>query len=164
MSAIERSWRRYLLRYFLIGRTMRDSRGECISAARNYIILPCPAPESDSNSVSLILQSSQFIMEKVRKTFFNPLVTSKAQIREILEGLPVGSAHPFSPERILLCRTDNGVEAIDISSYPEDFFFNALDLGEMGEVLLRRMAQFPLLSMSSFLLENHKRAHSNNRY
>lgn len=89
-------------------------------------------------------------MERVRKTFFDPLASSKARIREILEDLPVGSAHPFSPERILLCRTDNGIEEIDISSYPEDYFFNAIDLGEMGETLLRRMAGFKShLGMSS---------------
>lgn len=89
-------------------------------------------------------------MERVRKTFFNPLATSKAQVQNILEDLPVGSAHPFSPERILLCRTENGIEEIDISSFPEDFFFNAMDLGEMGEVLLKRMAGFESnLSMSS---------------
>jgi hypothetical protein len=81
-------------------------------------------------------------MEHVRKTFFNPLALSKAAIREILEGLPVGSAHPFSPERILMCRTDSGIDEIDISSYPEDYFFNAVDLGDMGETLLRRMAGF----------------------
>lgn len=81
-------------------------------------------------------------MEQVRKTFFNPLATSKAQIRALLEGLPVGSAHPFSPERILLCRTEHGVDEIDISPYKEDYFFNAVDLGEMGEILLRRMARF----------------------
>ena len=90
-------------------------------------------------------------MERVRKTFFDPLATSKARIREILEGLPTGSAHPFSPENILLCRTDSGIQEIDISSYPEDFFFNALDLGEMGETLLRRMAGFQShLSTSSW--------------
>ncbi|KUL92175.1 hypothetical protein ZTR_02561 [Talaromyces verruculosus] len=81
-------------------------------------------------------------MQSVRKTFFDPLATTKAQIRQILAELPVGSAHPFSPERILLCRTDRGIDEIDISSYPEDFFFNAVDLGEMGEALLRRMAGF----------------------
>ena len=41
-----------------------------------------------------------------------------------------------------MCRTDRGIVEIDISSYPEDYFFNAVDLGEMGEVLLRRMANF----------------------
>lgn len=82
-------------------------------------------------------------MQSVRKTFFDPLATTKAQIRDILAELPVGSAHPFSPERILLCRTEHGINEIDISSYPEDFFFNAVDLGEMGEVLLRRMTGFP---------------------
>ncbi|GFF57147.1 conserved hypothetical protein [Aspergillus udagawae] len=81
-------------------------------------------------------------MERVRKTFFNPLATSKAQVQKILEDLPVGSAHPFSLEQILLCRTESGIEEIDISSYPENFFFNAMDLGEMGEILLRRMAGF----------------------
>lgn len=91
-------------------------------------------------------------MERVRKTFFDPLASSKARIREILEDLPVGSAHPFSPERIILCRTDNGIEEIDISSYPEDYFFNAIDLGEMGETLLRRMAGFKShLGMSSLV-------------
>ncbi|OQE20104.1 hypothetical protein PENFLA_c017G09553 [Penicillium flavigenum] len=81
-------------------------------------------------------------MERVRKIFFDPLATSKTRVREILEDLPVGSAHPFSPERLLLCRTDSGIDEIDISSYPDDFFFNAVDLGEMGETLLRRMAGF----------------------
>ncbi|KAL2871598.1 uncharacterized protein BJX67DRAFT_166623 [Aspergillus lucknowensis] len=81
-------------------------------------------------------------MDQVRKTFFDPLATSKARIREILQDLPVGSAHPFSPERLLLCRTTNGITEIDISSYPEDYFFNAVDLGEMGETLLTRMAAF----------------------
>jgi hypothetical protein len=85
-------------------------------------------------------------MEKVRKTFFNPLVTSKAKVIEILENLPVGSAHPFSPEQILLCRSENGIIEIDTSSYQEDFFFNAVDLGEMGEILLTRMAKFNQLS------------------
>ncbi|KAJ5192148.1 hypothetical protein N7449_008290 [Penicillium cf. viridicatum] len=81
-------------------------------------------------------------MERVRKTFFDPLATSKVRIREILDELPVGSAHPFSPQRLLLCRTEAGVDEIDISSYPDDFFFNAVDMGEMGEILLRRMAAF----------------------
>lgn len=81
-------------------------------------------------------------MEKVRKTFFDPLASTKSQIRAILEKLPVGSAHPYSPEKILLCRTEKGIDEIDISSYPGDYFFNAVDLGEMGEVLLRRMQGF----------------------
>ncbi|KAJ5773242.1 hypothetical protein N7457_008138 [Penicillium paradoxum] len=86
-------------------------------------------------------------MEQVRRTFFDPLATSKDQVREILQKLPVGSAHPFSPERLLLCRTHNGIEEIDISSHTEDFFFNAVDLGEMGEILLERMAGFAELEI-----------------
>ncbi|KAF5576137.1 hypothetical protein FPCIR_12766 [Fusarium pseudocircinatum] len=81
-------------------------------------------------------------MEKVRKTFFDPLATSKGRIAELLQTLPLGSAHPYSPEGILLCRTKNGIEEIDISNYSQDYFFNSVDLGEMGEVLLRRMKGF----------------------
>ncbi|KAF4958407.1 hypothetical protein FSARC_11024 [Fusarium sarcochroum] len=81
-------------------------------------------------------------MERVRKTFFDPLAKSKGRITEILQDLPVGSAHPFSPEGILLCRTEKGIEEIDISGYNEEYFYNAVDLGEMGETLLRRMAGF----------------------
>ncbi|KAL2834670.1 hypothetical protein BJY01DRAFT_252946 [Aspergillus pseudoustus] len=81
-------------------------------------------------------------MEQVRKPFFNPLAKSKCQIQEILQGLPVGSAHLFSPERLLLCWTANGITEIDIPLHPEDYFFNAVDLGELGETLLRRMAGF----------------------
>ncbi|KAJ5826555.1 hypothetical protein N7447_003318 [Penicillium robsamsonii] len=82
-------------------------------------------------------------MERVRKTFFDPLATSKARVREILEKLPAGSAHPFSPEQLLLCRTESGIDEIDISPYPDDFFSKAVDMGEMGEILLRRMAGYP---------------------
>ncbi|KAJ5382182.1 hypothetical protein N7517_000093 [Penicillium concentricum] len=82
-------------------------------------------------------------MERVRKTFFDPLAASKARVREILEELPVGSAHPFSPERLLLCRTESGIDEIDISPYPDGFFSKAVDMGEMGEILLRRMAGYP---------------------
>ncbi|ETS77429.1 hypothetical protein PFICI_11303 [Pestalotiopsis fici W106-1] len=81
-------------------------------------------------------------MERVRKVYFDALAMTKAQIYELLETLPSGSAHPFSSERVLLCRTEHGVEEIDISSYPEDYFFNAVDLGAMGETLLKRMAGF----------------------
>ncbi|KAJ5888225.1 hypothetical protein N7495_008266 [Penicillium taxi] len=81
-------------------------------------------------------------MDQVRKTYFDPLAISKAQIRGNLEKLPVGSAHPFNPEKLLLCRSSDGIVEIDISSYREDFFFNAVDLGEMGETLLHRMSKF----------------------
>ncbi|OQE21365.1 hypothetical protein PENSTE_c012G00792 [Penicillium steckii] len=67
-------------------------------------------------------------MERVRKTLFNPLVKTKDEVKKILEDLPIGSAHPFSPEKILLCQTGDGIIEIDISSYPEEFFFNAVDL------------------------------------
>ncbi|KAF4344546.1 hypothetical protein FBEOM_1514 [Fusarium beomiforme] len=81
-------------------------------------------------------------MERVRKTFFDPLATTKGRIAELLQELPVGSAHPFSPEGILLCRTNNGIEEIDISNYSQEYFYNTVDLGEMGEILLRRMHGF----------------------
>jgi hypothetical protein len=81
-------------------------------------------------------------IQDITKVFFDPLATTRAKIRGILEGLPVGSAHPFSPDSVLLHRTANGIEEIDISTYPEEFFFNAIDLGELGETLQRRMAGF----------------------
>jgi hypothetical protein len=71
-------------------------------------------------------------MDRITKVFFDPLATTKAKIRDILEGLPVGSAHPFSPDGVLFCHTTTGIEEIDISTYPEEFFFNAIDLGELG--------------------------------
>ncbi|TQV94438.1 Cyclic-AMP phosphodiesterase, class-II [Cordyceps javanica] len=86
-------------------------------------------------------------MERVRKLCFDPLLTTKEQIRQRLSTLPAGTAHPFSLERILLCKVDDEIQEIDISSYPEDFFYNAVDLGEMGEVLLRRMAKFHQLAV-----------------
>lgn len=88
-------------------------------------------------------------MENVTKVFFDPLTTTKAQIRALLQDLPIGSAHPFSPERLLLCRTAKGIIEIDISSYREEHFFNAVDLGELGESLQTRMTSFKSqLSMS----------------
>jgi hypothetical protein len=76
------------------------------------------------------------------KVVFDPLAITKAQIRALLNNLPIGSAHPFSPERLLLCRAATGVEEIDISSYPESHFFNAVDLGELGQTLQTRMTKF----------------------
>ncbi|KAM0281264.1 hypothetical protein ACHAO9_010792 [Fusarium lateritium] len=81
-------------------------------------------------------------MDRVRKTYFDPLATTKGRITELLQQLPVGSAHPFSPEKVLLCRTNKGIEEIDISNHNEEYFYNTVDLGDMGEVLLRRMAGF----------------------
>lgn len=81
-------------------------------------------------------------MERITKVFFDPLASTKEQVQHILTDLPVGSAHPFSPERILLLRTTGGIEEIDISAYPDEYFFNAIDLGEIGETLQRRMAGF----------------------
>ena len=81
-------------------------------------------------------------MQRVRKTFFNPLATSTASIQEILQRLLVSSAQPFSPDRVLLCHANDGIDEIDLSSYSDDFFLSAVDLGEMGETILRRMAGF----------------------
>ena len=81
-------------------------------------------------------------MEQVRKTYFDPLATSKGQIRDILQNLDIGSAHPFSPEGILLCKTKNGIEEIDISGFEEEYFYNAVDLGTMSEKLTERMDKF----------------------
>ncbi|RDW61431.1 hypothetical protein BP5796_11323 [Coleophoma crateriformis] len=81
-------------------------------------------------------------MENVTKVFFDPLMTTKADIRAILLELPIGSAHPFNPEHLLLCRTAAGIDEIDISAYKEDYFFNAVDLSRLGETLENRMGGF----------------------
>jgi hypothetical protein len=90
------------------------------------------------------------------KVVFDPLTTTKAQIRAMLDHMPIGSAHPYSPEHLLLCRTATGVEEIDISSYPENHFFNAVDLGELGQALQERMARFSsqLRKLLAFLLHS----------
>ena len=87
-------------------------------------------------------------MERITKVFFDPLARTKAQIRARLQTLPVGSAHPFSPERLILCLTTRGVEEIDVSSNSEQYFFKSVDLSELGQVLQTRMAMFPALSKS----------------
>lgn len=84
------------------------------------------------------------IMNQVSKTYFEPLASTKGQVRQLLGGLPLGSAHPFSPEKILLCKVDNGIKEIDISSHSEDFFFGSQDLGEMEEVMQKRMDRHSL--------------------
>ncbi|KAJ6779356.1 hypothetical protein PWT90_04021 [Aphanocladium album] len=105
--------------------------------------LPQAQPHSDTfhNLFNLSLHIS--VTDRVRKVCFDPLLTTKEQIRQRLQSLPSGTAHPFSPERILLCKVGNDIHELDISSLPEDYFYNAVDLGEMGEVLLQRMAKFP---------------------
>lgn len=117
-----------------------DSRGALRSSLQQYHI--SLYKNQDDPQAKQFSTSKQTIMEKVRKTYFDPLATSKGQIRDILQNLPVGSAHPFSPEGILLCQTKNGIEEIPISGHDEDFFYNAVDMGDMGETLLRRMAGF----------------------
>jgi hypothetical protein len=87
------------------------------------------------------------IMDRITKVFFDPLATSKSQIRAILQELPAGSAHPFSPEKLLLCRTATGIDELDISAYPESHFFNAVDLGEIGQILQTRMTKFSSLQV-----------------
>ncbi|CZR66263.1 uncharacterized protein PAC_16164 [Phialocephala subalpina] len=81
-------------------------------------------------------------MERITKVFFDPLAATKRQVRALLQDLPIGSAHPFSPERLLLCRTASGIDEIDISSYSEKHFYNAVDLGELGQTLQTRMTKF----------------------
>lgn len=88
-------------------------------------------------------------MDRITKVLFDPLATTKAQIRALLqeENVAIGTAHPFSPEKILLHRNATGIEEIDISSYDEHHFFNAVDLGELGQILQTRMTCFEALKL-----------------
>jgi hypothetical protein len=81
-------------------------------------------------------------MERITKVFFNLLARTKADIRTLLQTLPVGAAHPFNPGRLLLLLNVTGFEEIEISSYPESYFFSAVDLGDLGLTLQRRTVKF----------------------
>ena len=93
-------------------------------------------------STSLLWQTS-ITMEKVTKVFFDPLAATKEQICTLLKTLPVGTAHPFRPEGLLLHHSaPNNISEIDISMHPEEYFSNAVNLAELGEGTLERMKQF----------------------
>lgn len=80
-------------------------------------------------------------MEKVAKVYFDPLMGDLDRIRALLKTLPVGSAHPFHGELLVHSQPDV-IESIDISMHPEDYFANAVSLGDLGEDVLRRMKLF----------------------
>jgi hypothetical protein len=85
-------------------------------------------------------------MEKVTKVYFDPLAATKEQIQALLKTLPVGSAHPFRPDGVLLHHsTSNTITQIDISIYSEDYFSIAVNLAELGESSLERIKLFPQL-------------------
>lgn len=81
-------------------------------------------------------------MDKVTKVFFNPLLGDRDQIRSLLLTLPVGSAHAFGGE-LLVRSALNDITSIDISMHTEDYFSNAVSLGDLGEEVLDRMKLFP---------------------
>ncbi len=85
-------------------------------------------------------------MEKVTKAYFNPLIATKKQIRALLKTLPVGSAHPFRPDGVLLHHSaSNTITEIDISMHPEEYFSNTVNLADLGEETLERIKLFPQL-------------------
>jgi hypothetical protein len=85
-------------------------------------------------------------MEKVTKVYFDPLAATKEQIRTLLKTLPVGSAHPFRPDGVLLHHSaSNTITEIDISIHPEEYFSIAVNLAELGEGTLERLKLFPQL-------------------
>lgn len=81
-------------------------------------------------------------MEKVTKVFFDPLLQEKHQICALLLTLPVGSAHAFRGE-LLVHSAEDDITSIDISMHNEDYFSNAVSLGDLGEEILDRMKLFP---------------------
>src|SRR5208282_2357480 len=86
-------------------------------------------------------------MDKVTKVYFDPLAATKEQIRALLKTLPVGSAHPFRPDGVLLHHSaPECITEIDISMHPEEYFSNAINLAELGEGTLERMKLFPPLN------------------
>src|SRR5277367_1238888 len=86
-------------------------------------------------------------MDKVTKVYFDPVAATKEQIRALLRTLPVGSAHPFRPDGVLLHHSaPDTITDIDISMHPEEYFSNAINLAELGEGALERMKLFPQLN------------------
>jgi hypothetical protein len=89
-------------------------------------------------------------MEKVTKVYFDPLAATKEQVRALLQTLPVGSAHPFRPDGVLLHHSaSDTITEIDISMHPEEYFSNAVNLAELGEGTLERIKLFSQLRMFS---------------
>lgn len=86
-------------------------------------------------------------MENVTKVYFDPIIATKEKIRSLLRTLPVGSAHPFRADGVLLHHSaPDTITDIDISMHPEEYFSNAINLAELGEGTLERMKLFPQLS------------------
>ena len=80
-------------------------------------------------------------MENITKVFFNPLLSSKDEIKALVKSLPVGSAHVFKGE--LLAHSNPGlVTSIDISMHNEEYFSNAVSMADLGEEVLARMKLF----------------------
>ena len=89
-------------------------------------------------------------MEKVTQVYFNPLAANRAQICSLLKALPIGSAHPFRPDGILLIHSaQDTITDIDISMHPEEYFSNAVNLAELGEGSLERISKFQVLNKFS---------------
>lgn len=59
---------------------------------------------------------------------------------------PVGTALPFSDnngvDRVLLYRSVDGINKIDVSEHPEEYFHQSIDLNVLGNILQERMALF----------------------
>lgn len=81
-------------------------------------------------------------MENITKIVFNPLLSSKAAIVAFLKDASIGTAHAYSPKKLLLYKTKSNIQEIDISKYDESHFFNAVDLDRLSNTLQERMERF----------------------
>ncbi|KAK6336275.1 hypothetical protein TWF696_001837 [Orbilia brochopaga] len=82
----------------------------------------------------------------VRKTVFNPLLQTRAEIAAFLasQPSPAGTAHPFN--RTLLLHADDDTSSalteIDLTDKDESFFFSATDLNSLSETITARIERF----------------------
>ncbi|KAJ4397883.1 hypothetical protein N0V93_002120 [Gnomoniopsis smithogilvyi] len=81
-------------------------------------------------------------MDTIAKVFYDPLLSSRLQIQNLLLTLPIGSAHPFRGE-LLVRSSQSLVTSVDISMHTDGFFTNAVSIDYLGQQVLDRMKLFP---------------------
>ncbi|EWC46029.1 hypothetical protein DRE_04822 [Drechslerella stenobrocha 248] len=81
-------------------------------------------------------------LSSVRKTVFNPLLRTPADISAYLRSLPSsdGTAHPLNGSLLLL--EDDVVRELDISGVDESYFLSATDLNTLSETITARIEAF----------------------
>ncbi|KAF3909038.1 hypothetical protein ABW21_db0200935 [Orbilia brochopaga] len=100
----------------------------------------------------------------VRKTVFNPLLQTRAEIAAFLASQPepAGTAHPLNRTLLVHDVDSSSLTEIDVSDKDESFFFSATDLNSLSETItsrierypeLRQLAEYTIISLTTPYLE-----------